>query len=252
MIRLAALMAVAAMLALPRPVFAAEHTYAYQWATSTYVSGIDGYIRVSGTNMVDGNSNFHLSMFNLCSSYYCDEGFVQVGQFQGTVGRGTCPGTTCVRSVTYVHGYWENELPCDLYYIDDTGDEHLDPNVAYYISYVGSGVSSCGSLQAKYAFRSDSYTNPPDGYGYTSSSTGWPEAATELKQEPGDGEPLGQDRFGLNDNNQVQSGYGISVLKSGSWKAWNSANVPGSESIEFAPPYYYGVNAFTSFRTDDQ
>lgn len=58
----------AAFLALPNTALAVtDHVYAGQASTTT-VSGIDGYIRVSGTSMVNGNVNFHATFLNLCVS----------------------------------------------------------------------------------------------------------------------------------------------------------------------------------------
>jgi hypothetical protein len=246
-------LAIAASVLLAAPTLvagAAEHIYAGQYS-STAFSGVDGYIRVSGTNMVDGNNNFHATFVNLCVTTSCGQ-WVQVGQFQGTIGTGTCPGSACVRSTTYVHGYFENYLWCGEYDIDDTGDEHLDPNVPYYVSRVGTGVSSCDDTDEKYAFRSDSYTNPPDGYGYLTASTGIPIAETELYHQIGDGEPLGQDRVGLNDNNQVNDSFGLHVLSAGNWLLWSPSNAPGSQQFDDDPPYYYSVKQYSAFRTDDQ
>lgn len=234
----------------PSTAFAAQQfRYAGQWSTTTKVSGVDGYIRVSGTIMVDPDHNHHMSFFALCPTTACSQ-WVQVGQFQGILGQ--CPGSPCVQSTEFVHGFWENKTSCGAYEVADTGDEHLDPNVPYYVNYVGTGFSPCNLNQPKFAFRKDRIDNPPDGYGYMSSSIGIPIAETELLFDPFEGEALNQDRFGLNDNNQVQSGYGISVLKSGTWKAWTEAWAPGTATFQDWPLRYYGVRAYYAFRTDDQ
>lgn len=213
------------------------HRYAGQSSTTTFY-GIDGYIRVSGTVMVDPYNNFHASFVNLCPWTDCRQ-WVQVGQFQGTGGVPPCPGPTCIRSTTYVHGYWENYLSCGLYAIEDTGDVHLDPNVAYYVSNIGTGFSPCERQEPRFAFRHGSITNPPDGYGYMSSAWGVPAAETELYAGISDGEPLGQDRFGLDDNNRVNDSFGLHLLtRSGQWVLWNAVNAPGTQSFAHEPPFY--------------
>lgn len=234
-----------------KPVVAAIYRYAGQSSSSTFY-GIDGYIRVSGTVMVDGSNNHHASFVNLCPASDCRQ-WVQVGQFQGTIGAPPCPGPTCVRSTTFVHGYWENLLSCGLYAITDTGDVHLDPNVAYYVSNIGTGFSPCEQQQPRFAFRHGSIINPPDGYGYMSSAWGIPIAETELYADISDGEPLGQDRFGLDDNNRVNDGFGLHLLtRSGQWVLWNAANAPGTGTFAGNPPFYYEVKRYSAFRTDDQ
>ncbi|HEX6140235.1 MAG TPA: hypothetical protein VF013_07230 [Candidatus Limnocylindria bacterium] len=144
-------------------------------------------------------------------------------------------------------------MSCGLYDIDDTGDEHLDPNVPYYVSRVGTGLSPCDQTQSKFAFRSDGIGNPPDGYGYMSSSWGIPIAETELYADITDGEPLGLDRFGLTDDNKVNDSFGLHLLNgSGQWLLWNAANAPGTGTFGNNPPFYYQVKAYSAFRTDDQ
>lgn len=241
-----------ASLTAPQPTVAQQvFKYAGQYATNTF-TGIDGYIRVSGTTMVDPYFNHHATWIDLCPGTSCSS-WIQTGQYQGTVGTGTCPGSACVRSITYAHGYLENMQWCGEYDIDDTGDEHLHPNVPYYISRVGTGVSSCNDTDWKYAFRSDSFSNPPDGYGYLSSSSGVPLADTELYADPSQNEPLGQDRIGLDNNNQENGSYSLHLLSGGSWTQWNATSAPGTTVPTPASPlHYYGVKAYSSFRTDDQ
>ncbi len=68
-----------------------------------------------------------------------------------------------------------------------------------------------------------------------------------------DGEPLGQDRFGLDDNNRVNDSFGLHLLThSGQWVLWNAANAPGTRTFGGNPPFYDEVKRYSAFRTDDQ
>lgn len=238
------------------PVSAQTFAYAYQYHLSSW-SGVDGYIRVSGQVMSDPNANHHASWFSLSpgTTGSVAGGWVQIGQYQGTIGIAPCPGSQCVRTVQFVHGYWENKLPCTgftFYDVGDTGDVHADPNVAYYVNRIGTGVSPCDTTQQKWAFRVGGYLNPPVAYGYLSSATGWSEAATE-NYYTGAPEPLGLDRLGLNDSNGVDDSYGLHLKSpsTGSWLLWSPANAPNTMALDDNPPFYYGVKAWSAFRTDD-
>lgn len=219
-------------------------TYAGQSGT-TQVSGLRGYVWATAAVMDAPTVNAQIHFVNICPTTSCTS-WVQMAAYQGTVGVGTCPGATCVRSQTSIHMYGENTDACGNYGIDDLGAPPVS-NEFYIVSYSGtSAVIDC-QTQRKWYLRYGSVNNPPAFIGYLSSTTGVPQSATEIHG----GDNMNTDYFGLNNTHAVSDAYGLHVLKSGSWVLWNSTNVAGSGSFQNAPPYYVSKKAFSAFQTHD-
>lgn len=216
------------------------HLYAGQAAT-TWWPGIDGYIRGSGTVMLNPNTNFHAHFVNLCSGGNCGQ-WVQIGQYQGSI--------SVITSAQFVHGYWENVDKCGIYRIQDLGRPPT-PNYPYYVNFVGMVATSpeC-SAQAKYSFRQGSWTNPPVGTGYMANNSGIPIAETEITSD-GAREPINANHFGANHSKQYQAGYALHIYNGANWLLWNDANIAGTSTFAQAPPLRTTLNQWAAFYTWD-
>lgn len=206
------------------------------------VTGIDGYIRGSGTVALP-STQFHANWINLCRSS-CAQ-WVQLGVYQGHFGT--------ITSLSQMHIYLENNWNGCFYESTDFGAPP-SANYPYYISYTGSRfVNDCpgGGYEYEYAARKGSYTNPPIGYALMAGSSGFPFAKTELFSATSNATdvPHNTDYFGTDNNHVANGSYGIHLLMGGSWTSWTPTTEPGTAAVNYQPPTLGSTHSYWSFAT---
>jgi hypothetical protein len=216
--------------AAPQTAFAGVETFYAGQHTTSWWSGVDGYIRASGTVMLDGVNNFHAHFVNLCSHSNCDQ-WVQIGQSQGHE-----------LSATQIWSYFESFDECGVRRLGKLGVPPT-PNYPYYVSYLRETSGSCP--QSQFAFRQGSWSNPAVGYGFMSFASGIAIAETEISSV-GPREPINTNYFGTNDAHVYQASKALH-LWNGTWAIWTIA----TNEIEAEPPFRDTLHQWGAFKTFD-
>jgi hypothetical protein len=200
--------------------------YAYQTLASG-TNGIDGYIRGSGIAMQHTDHAVAEWVTLLAEPPGQELMWVQTGQYQGLAG--VCPGTRCISSPNRVHLYFETRsCNATVYSIMDLGAPP-NPNYPVFVNWAGgSNLNDCGTYGGSwyFPFRIGSWTSQPKGTGRLNQSWGYPEAALESRYLHGRSpEDIGLVWFGLDNNAQVNNGYGLHLYTraTNTWNLWNQA-----------------------------
>lgn len=214
----------------------ATHAYYRYYAgqqASSGTNGIDGYIRGSGSIMLDPSDHAVAEWIGLVNGAGSSFHWVQSGQYQGLLGFSSSPNA--------IHLYYES-LSCtgSVYQWDDLGAPPT-PNYPVYMNWAG-GFSDQDCSSYYFPFRVGSWTSAPVGTGRMQSSAGLPQAYVENRVRHGSPvEPIGNIRFGQDHAGNVSSGYGLHVYTR-AWNQWSlwTANFPNGTTTtpSRVPPGY--------------
>jgi hypothetical protein len=243
-VSMALLMAATAIL-MPAPIASAEsHIYAgHRSPNPSGATGVNGYVRHSGTIMTDCFNQFLAAFLSIGTGSPSNK-WVQIGHTQGTL------LDNCSSSAARLYAE-QNDCNRAKYALWDLGQTPV-PNYPVYVNSTSvTQIDPCTQgLDTQWAFRVGSLTSAPKAYGYVYQVPSQVDALQELMWTTSRPE-INANRFGLNDAGQVQSGYGISVRKSGTWNAWTPTWVPGSYMREDAPLNVIQTRAYYAFQVHD-
>jgi hypothetical protein len=244
----------AILIAVPSIALATHTVYRYyegQKATPG-TNGIDGYVRGSGSAMLDPGNNAIAEWLSLVTGSGSATQWVQTGQYQGSLGLGYSP--------TQVHLYAES-VSCNLTAVlsVDLG-QPPQPNYPVYVNWAGGfNDQDCASFY--FPFRVGTWTSAPVATGRMQSSSGLPQAFVEVRVRHATPiEPIGQTRFGQDASGSINSSYGLHVYTyaTNNWALWTqtfpSGTTTGGYTVPSGQPNpltYIPRRAHDAFNIDD-
>jgi hypothetical protein len=214
------------------------------WGTSAASwSGVDGYVRQSGTKPV---SSLHAVWVSLVSP---NGGWEQIGEYQGDWAGGN--------SENSVSMYIEDRDDSCL--VSGGMDYHPIPqgapaaaDQAYYVNRSASTATThtCMNGQTSlpswpYDFRIGTYSSKPVATGHLSVAFSWASAMTEDQNAP----YLNTDYVGCDPSlTCAVAGNGLHLFDGVTWRQWDTSIPVGEQNNSYAP-YLHPYQLYWSFKT---
>jgi hypothetical protein len=226
--------------------------YALQTLPATGSNGIDGDIFGSVVTLSDPSNQAIVEWVGLVISTSL---FVEIGQGQGCMGN--CPASPCIYTPITSHLWAENRHCSGQSYTFRDLAQVPAPNYPVYVNWAGVGPEQgfcLGQASYEFPFRIGSWSHSPVAYGYLQSSTGYDEAALEVRHAT-TFPTVGRTYLGADNNHNVNSSYGLHtyVKSTNTWHLWSESSYPGTTCYDGPGAYlvYNWMRQWDAFYGDD-